>query len=140
MLLGVLNVPRVIERSWCRISEDYKLTIIGDYKIHSNSLMPNIPFEKANVWKESIDDSIFINHGDSKLSFLKNTNVQNFLTTHYIGRAPYAFYGKATPMGEKFEMICQGGDPSYKFRYFGTSSAISSGGGSSSNEMVTQPR
>ena len=48
MIIGSRNIPRVIEESFCKNSEDSYFTEIGDYKIHSKALMPMIEFEKAN--------------------------------------------------------------------------------------------
>lgn len=139
MILGAMNVSRVVEKSHCRTSEDYKLTVIGDYKIHSTTLMPNIPFEKAKEVVETIDDSIFLNVDDTKLTFLRAIKVQNYLTTHYVGRAPLEFYGPATKMGHEFQLICANGDPSYKQRYFGTEGAIGANN-SGANDLVTYRR
>jgi hypothetical protein len=139
MILGALNIPRVLEQSQCRTSEDYYLSVIGDYKVHSTVLMPGIEFAKAKEVKDPIDDSIFINDKETKLTFAKTIYVQNYLTTHFIGRAPYAFYGPKTKMGEIFEMFCENGDPSYERRYFGTEGAVGSNN-SGANEMVTHSR
>lgn len=139
MLIGAINVQRVIESSNCRTSEPYKLTVIGDYKIHATTLMPLIPFETAKVVTTSVDPSIFLNAGETKLTFLRTVKVQNYLTTHYVGRAPYGFYGPATPAGTEFKLVCEGGDPSYERRYFGTEGAVGANN-AGANNLVTFPR
>jgi hypothetical protein len=123
MIIGSFSVSRVKEESICRITEDYELSEIGDYKIHSTTLMPNIEFAKSAEFDKSIDSSIFINE-KNKLKFDSNVKCQNFLTTRYIGRAPLEFYGPKTKMGREFVLICRDGDPSYRFRVFGTEGAI----------------
>jgi len=139
MILGSMNVPRVIEKSHCRSSEPTFFTEIGDYKIHATALMPLIPFEVAKVTSDTIDSSIFVNSGDTKLTFATTVRRQNYLTTRYVGRAPLTYYGPRTPIGHEFVMRCDGGDPSYQRRSFGTEGAMG-GGGTDANEMVTQPR
>lgn len=139
MIIGAASIPRVVEKSNCRICEDYYMTMIGDYKIHSTSLMPNIPFEQAKVIPNSIDKSIFVNDNDTKLSFDSQIQTQNFLTTHFVGRAPLEYYGPKTKIGRQFQLICLKGDPSYKYRSFGTEGAMI-GNNASANEMSTYDR
>ena len=139
MIIGAMNIPRVIERSHCRSSEDTFFTTQGDYKIHSTALMANIPFEKASIIVDGVDKSIFINADDTKLTFSSTVRVQNFLTTRYVGRAPLTYYGPKTKMGHKFLLICPNGSPLYKERYFGTAGAIG-GNNPNANEQITQPR
>ena len=55
------SIPRVIEESVCRSAKDYRFTDIGIYKIHTNTLLPNIEFEEAVEQPNMIDKSIFIN-------------------------------------------------------------------------------
>ena len=126
ILHGTFSVGRVIEESLCRSSQDYKFTEIGIYRIHSTSLMPNIPFEQASIQPKSIDDSIFINDEETKLYFQNTISCQNFLTTRYIGRAPLEWYsnGQTTLMGRKFILICRNGNPNEEYRVFGTEDAI----------------
>jgi hypothetical protein len=133
MIIGAANIPRVVEKSCCRITEDYYITAIADYRIHSTALMPNIPFEWSKIIPNSIDKSIFINDGNTKLSFDSQIKIQNYLTTHYIGSAPLEYYGPKTKMGREFQLICFKGDPSYKFRSFGTEGAIRGDNASSYN-------
>lgn len=139
MLVGAINVQRVVENSNCRITEPYKLTVIGDYRIHATTLMPLVPFERSKTTTVPIDNSIFLNDGDTKLTFLRTVKVQNYLTTHYIGRAPHSFYGPPTPMGTEFKLVCEGGDPSYERRYFGTEGAVGANN-VGANELVTFSR
>lgn len=124
MIIGSRNIPRVMEESFCKNSEDSYFSEIGDYKIHSKGLMPMIDFDQANEYNESIDRSIFINDQKHKINVKSSIKVQNYLTTRYIGRAPLKFYGSPTPMGEQFILICKNNNPSYKTRYFGTEDAI----------------
>ena len=126
MIHGTFNVGKVIEESVCRTSKDYRFTELGVYKIHSTSLMPNIPFEEASIQPKEIDSSIFINDDETKLDFENNIKCQNFLTTRFIGRAPLEWYeGDAqTKMGRQFILICRNGDPKEEYRVFGTESAI----------------
>ena len=124
IITGAFSVPQVIEESICRTSEDYELSEVGDYKIHSTALMPNIEFEEAKEEPFEIDDSIFINDDDTKLTFEKTIECQNYLTTRYVGRAPLEFYGPKTKHGREFILICRNGDPAYQYRYFGTESAV----------------
>ena len=139
MIIGSMSVSRVVERSYCRIADDYYMSMIGDYKIHANALMAHIEFAKARVIKRSIDSSIFVNDADTKLVFPNQIEVQNYLTTRYIGRAPLEFYGPKTKLGRQFILICTGGDPTYKFRYFGTEGAIT-GNNPNANELIEHPR
>jgi hypothetical protein len=118
---------------------DYQFSDVGDYKIHATALMPNIPFEQAITHPEEINSSIFINDGETKLSFDANINCQNFLTTKYVGRAPLEFYGPPTKMGREFTLVCKDGDPSYKSRVFGTEDAIK-GYNRNANENTMMPK
>ena len=140
MLHGTYNVSRVVEESVCRSSQDYRFTEIGIYKIHSTSLMPNIPFEEASVQLKEIDDSIFINDEETKLYFENAIYCQNFLTTRFIGRAPLEWYnaGQTTHMGRQFILLCRNGDPTENYRVFGTEDAIR-GYNRNSNENVILP-
>ena len=139
MIIGTYSVPRVVEESACRSSMDYEFSEIGDYFIHSTALMANIPFEKAAITPEQIDNSIFVNDVESKLSFEPTVQVQNYLTTKYAGRAPLEFYGPKTPMGREFVLKCKDGDPSYKSRVFGTEDAIR-GYNRNANENTMMPK
>ena len=139
MIIGTFSVPRVVEESVCRSSMDYQFSEIGDYKIHSTGLMPNIPFEEAAVVPETIDGSIFMNDSAFRLSFDPTINCQNFLTTKYVGRAPLEFYGPPTKMGREFTLICKGGDPAYAARVFGTEDAIR-GFNRNANENTMLPK
>lgn len=139
MIIGTFSVPRVVEESVCRNSMDYQFSEIGDYKIHSTGLMPNIPFEEAAITPESIDTSIFMNGSDCQLSFDPMVNCQNFLTTKYVGRAPLEFYGPPTKMGREFVLICKSGDPAYASRVFGTEDAIK-GYNRNANENTILPK
>lgn len=122
MILGSRNISRVINDSYCKSSEDYYFTEVGDYKIYSSSLMPMIKFEEAREESIEIDSSIFNN--EEKLHFKKTTKIQNYLTARFVGRAPLKFYGPKTKYGEQFILICKDNNPSYKMRYFGTEDAI----------------
>lgn len=126
MLHGTYNVNRVIEESVCRSSQDYRFTEIGIYRIHSTSLMPNIPFEEASVQPKEIDSSIFINDDETKLEFESSIKCQNFLTTRFIGRAPLEWYegDQKTLMGRQFLLVCRNGNPNEEYRVFGTEAAI----------------
>lgn len=124
MIIGARSIPRVINESFCKLSKDSYLTEVGDYKIFSDALMPQFDFDEADENYEEIDKSIFINDKKHKLSLKRQIKVQNYLTTRYIGRAPYKFYGSPTKMGEQFILICRDNNPSYNTRYFGTEDAI----------------
>ena len=139
MIIGTSSVPRVVEESICRNCVDYEFSEVGDYKIHSTSLMPNIPFEEASITPYDIDDSIFENDEETELEFENSIDAQNFLTTNYVGRAPLEFYGPKTKMGREFILICRGQDPSYKTRAFGTEDAIR-GFNRDANENVILPK
>ena len=126
MIHGTYGVGRVIEESICRSSKDYRFTELGLYKIHSTSLMPNIPFEEASIQPREIDKSIFINDAETKLDFQNTIRCQNFLTTRYIGRAPLEWYqgNQTTLMGRQFILICRNGNPTEDYRAFGTEAAV----------------
>lgn len=140
MLHGTFSVNRVVEESLCRSSMDYRFTEIGIYKIHSTSLMPNIPFEEASIQPYEIDPSIFINDEETKLDLENTINCQNFLTTRFIGRAPLEYYeeDQMTLMGRQFLLICRNGDPKEDYRVFGTEAAIR-GYNRNANENTTLP-
>ncbi len=124
MIMGTYNIPRVVRESICRIVKDYFLTEEGDYRIHSTTLMPLIPFptcdEDADPYLEDIDDSIFLNDKDTKLIIKKQIYVQWYLTTYYQGRAPLEYYGPPTLRGRQFTLICHDCNPGYNERRFGT--------------------
>ena len=122
MILGSRFIQRVIDDSYCKSSEDYYFTEVGDYKIHCASLMPMIKFEEAEENTMKIDSSIFNNK--EKLHFKQTIKTQNYLTARFVGRAPLKFYGPKTKFGEQFILICKNNNPSYKMRYFGTEDAI----------------
>jgi len=126
MINGTYNVERVVEESVCRSAQDYRFTDVGVYKIHSTSLMPNVPFEEACVQPREIDSSIFLNDEDTKLCLECTIECQNFLTTKFIGRAPLEYYDaeNQTVMGRQFLLICRNGDPNESYRVFGTEDAI----------------
>lgn len=140
MLHGTYSVPRVAEESTCRTSKDYRFTELEVYAVHSNALMPNIPFEEAIVLPYEIDSSIFVNDEETKLDLEQNLQCQNFLTTRFIGRAPLEWYDKdqKTKMGRQFVMMCRGGNPAEAFRIFGTENAIR-GYNRNANENVSLP-
>lgn len=122
MILGVINIPQVANESICRNSENDYFAEVGDYKIHSQALMPLIQFDTPKEMNDEIDSSIFIN--EDKLSFKRVIKSQNYITCRYIGRAPLKFYGPKTPRGTKFLLICRDNSPNYNDRYFGTEDAI----------------
>lgn len=126
MISGTFTVPRVQEETTCRSATKYKFISVGDYKIHSTVLMPDIPFAEAEVLPEFIDRSIFINDSETKLDFPANIQTQNFLTTMYIGLAPLKNYepDEYTERGHEFTLKCRAGNPNYKFRTFGTPGMI----------------
>ena len=126
MLSGTYAVERVVEESTCRSSKDYKFTDIGVYKIHSVALMPLIPFGEATSTPQSIDNTIFLNAKETKLSIATQIPTQNFLTTRYVGQAPLYFYnaGETTPKGREFILLCRNGIPTERYRLFGTESAL----------------
>ena len=140
MIHGTFSVSRVIEESVCRTVKDYKFTDIGVYRIHSNALMPNIPFEEESKLPYDIDSSIFLNDEETKLEFEETVECQNYLSAKYIGRAPLEWYdGKTdTKMGRQFIMICRGGNPGAEYRVFGTEDAIR-GYNRNANENVLLP-
>ena len=126
MITGTTSVGRVVEESTCRSTKDYRFTDVGIYQIHSNALMPNIPFDSSKIILEEIDSSIFLNDKSTKLNIIKHIACQNFLTTKYIGHAPLEFYKKntTTKKGRQFILICKNGNPNEIYRYFGTEAAI----------------
>ena len=126
MINGVCRIPRVAEECLCRSSKDYTFTEIGIYKVHSTALMPEIPFAEAAIQKKPIDKSIFVNDEETMPTFPDTTQVQNFLSTRYVGRAPLEWYsdGEKTKMGRQFLMLCRGGNPDKEHRIFGTEAAI----------------
>lgn len=126
MIFGTYTVPRVTEESVCRTSKDYQFTDVGIYKVHSNALMPNIPFEEESTQPYEIDPYLFINDDETMPDVNISTTCQNFITARYIGRAPLEWYGKGdyTKMGRQFVMVCRGGNASAEYRIFGTEDAI----------------
>jgi len=138
MIHGTYTMDRVVEECYCRPSLDYAFTELGDYKIHSTSLMPNIPFDYAEEIPHDIDNSIFLNVEETKLELDDEIYVQNYLTTRYVGRAPLEFYKDPTYKTRKFILQCRDGDPSYSFRVFGTEDAIR-GWNRNANESVLYP-
>lgn len=140
MIHGTYSVPRVPEESVCRTSKDYKFTDIGIYKIHSTSLMPNIPFEEESTQPFEIDSSIFLNDEETKLEFEETLDCQNFMTAKFIGRAPLEWYGENddTKMGRQFVMVCRKGNTGAQYRIFGTEDAIR-GYNRNANENIMMP-
>lgn len=140
MLNGTYGLPRVVEESVCRSSKDYRFTDIGVYKIHSNALMPDIPFDEATNKLSNIELSIFDNDKDSMIDLPLCIETQNYLTTKYIGRAPLEWYqgDKKTKKGRQFILLCRGGNPSVSFRVFGTEDAIR-GYNMNANENISFP-
>lgn len=126
MLNGTFVLRRVVEESLCRSTKKYRFINPTVYKIHSTSLMPNIPFGEAQIQPQSIDKSIFVNDNDTKLDFPNTINCQNFLSTQYIGRLPYKEYapGEYSPIGTEFTLLCRNGNPNAKYRTFGTEDAM----------------
>ena len=126
MVSGTYKFAPIPEESVCRTVEKYRFTDVGVYKIHSNVLMPDIPFEEAKETKQKIDSSIFINGKKNMPKFKKSIKVQNYLSTFYIGRAPLEFYNgkKKTEIGREFILLCRDGNPKADYRVFGTETAI----------------
>ena len=140
MIYGTYNVPRVQEESICRSSKDYRFTEIGVYKIHANTLMPELNFEEESVQPFEIDPSIFLNDEETNLELEETMECQNFLTARYIGRAPLEWYDKDndTKMGRQFVLLCRGGNPNAEYRVFGTEDAIR-GYNRNANENIMLP-
>ena len=126
MINGTYAVERVLEESVCRTSTKYRFTEIGVYKIHSNALMPNIPFGEAESSPQSIDGSIFLNDDETKIEVATQITTQNFLTTRYIGYAPLTYYTTSSysELGTEFILICRDGIPTERYRSFGTERAV----------------
>lgn len=129
MIFGTYSIPRVIEESVCRSAKDYRFTDIGIYKIHTNTLLPNIEFEEAVEQPNLIDKSIFINDEETMPVLSETVQCQNYITARYIGRAPLEWYGDddgtgETKLGRQFVLLCRGGNTSMEYRIFGTEDAI----------------
>ena len=140
MLSGTYGVPRLTEESICRSSIDYRFTEIGKYKVHSNALMPNIPFDYGRQTPYQIDTSIFINDAETKPQLPSMLTCQNYITARYIGRAPLEYYkgDNMTKMGREFILMCRGGRGDEASRIFGTENAIR-GYNRGANENITLP-
>lgn len=140
MIHGTYSVPRVVEESVCRSATDYRFSDVGIYKIHATSLMPNIPFDEAEILPETIDDSIFVNDQETSMIFNPIIMCQNFLTTRFIGRAPLEWYSgsEKTLRGRQFVLICRNGNPNEEYRVFGTEDAIR-GYNRNANENIMLP-
>jgi len=126
MINGTYHTKNAVVESICRTSKDYRFTDIGVYKIHSNVLMPEIPFEEARIDIESIDSSVFANDESTKPIVNRTIKEQNYLSTKYIGRAPLEFYqgNNKTKMGRQFILLCREGITDSDYRVFGTEAAI----------------
>lgn len=126
MIYGTYNIPRVPEESICRTAKDYRFTEVGIYKVHANSLLPNVPFEEESNQPFEIDGSLFENDEETHIEFENDIECQNYLTTKFIGRAPLEWYDKdqTTKMGRQFIMVCKNGNPNASYRVFGTEDAI----------------
>lgn len=143
MIFGTYTIPRVEEESVCRSAKDYKFADVGIYKVHSTTLLPNIPFEEECIQKYPIDSSIFVNDEETMPEVNTTIECQNFITARYIGRAPLEWYGssddtKDTKMGRQFVLLCRGGNTSMEYRIFGTEDAIR-GYNRNANENVMMP-
>ncbi len=138
MINGKISVARPVAESTCRITQDYKLTEVADYRIHVSGWMPNIKFAESLIEPYSIDESIFINDEETKLSLENSIKCQNFMTTKYVGRAPLEYYGPPTEIGRQFLSKCKDGDPGYYSRVFGTQDALS-GFNAKANELELRP-
>lgn len=138
MIIGKLTVARPVPESTCRITQEYKLTEVADYRIHVSGWMPNIKFEESMIDKYPIDESIFVNDSETKLNLEKNIECQNYLTTKYVGRAPLEYYGPPTEIGRQFLCQSKDGDPGYYSRVFGTQDALS-GFNNKANELELRP-
>lgn len=126
MIHGVSSIGRVQEESICRTAKDYRFTELGLYKVHSNSLLPNVTFEEESNQPFEIDHSIFLNDEETTPIIEDTIECQNYVTTKFIGRAPLEWYDKdqTTKMGRQFLMVCKGGNPNASYRVFGTEDAI----------------
>lgn len=140
MLNGTYVLGRVPEEFICRSAKDYRFTDTGMYKIHANTLMSNIKFEKAREIDNQIDKTIFVNDEETKLSLQNKIKCQNYLTALFVGRAPLEWYNKGefTKMGRQFLMMCKNGNPDPEYRVFGTEAAIR-GFNKSAGDNVTLP-
>ena len=138
MIYGTMTVPRVVEESTCRSCISEKFEIVGYHKIHSTTLMPNIPFGSPLSTPELIDSSVFINDDSCKLSFPTMINCQNYITTKYVGIIPFEDYssGKNTPAGTKFTLMCRNGNPNEAYSVFGTTDGVH-GYGATDNVRTT---
>ncbi len=126
MINGTSFVGRVVEESVCRSSKNYRFTDVGIYAIHSNALMPNIPFGAAAVTHKEIDDTIFINDEETHIILNKQIDCQNFISARYTGKVPLEYYqdGHYTKMGRQFLLVCRHGIPNSGFRTFSSSSNL----------------
>ena len=138
MIIGTYSIPPAIEESTCRSADDYEFSDVGDFKFHSVSILPNIPFERAAELPEYIDASIFANNSETKLNLDSTIKTQNYFTAKYVGRAPLEFYGPKTEMGREFIFRCQEGILLYKNFAVGTEDAIR-GYNRDANENVINP-
>lgn len=140
MIYGTFSVSRVNEESVCRTTQDYQFTELGVYKVHATALMPNVQFDESLELPDAIDGSIFLNDEETLPDFEYQLNLQNYLTTKYIGRAPLEWYDEdtATKMGRQFLMVCRGGNPGESYRVFGTEDAIR-GYNRNANDNVALP-
>lgn len=126
MIMGTYSVPRVTIESSCQSCEKYQFTSKRTFKIHSIAMTPNIPFGSPMVTPSTIDPTIFINNDTCKPDFPRSVNIQNYLTTKFVGILPYEDYtdGHYTPAGTQFTLICRNGNPNADYRVFGTSDGV----------------
>lgn len=105
MIHGTYTVKRVIETSTCRIQGGGGATPGHVYKIHSNALMPDLPFSVAYTIGDLIDNTIFINGPETPIKFPDMVECQNFLTTEYKG---------AENKLSNLRLICREGNPNVR--------------------------
>ena len=105
MIHGTYTVKRVIETSICRIQGGGSATPGVVYKIHSNALMPDLPYGYAYTIGDLIDSSIFINSPQCPIAFPPVVYCQNYLSTTYSG---------AIKKSGDLRLICREGNPNVR--------------------------
>jgi len=98
----------------CYGAEDCYYTTREKYRIYSKAMTPNLDSGKYKIYRESIDQ-ILINSSKCKLKVIYYIDLQNFLSTLYIGRIPLVFYGIKTKIGEEFQMTILNNDISNRY-------------------------
>lgn len=121
MLTGIASIEALPEESTCRNTDHTGFSAGSTYNVHCQALMPNIPFGKSEQLPYQIEKTLFLNEGETELSFASQLTCQNYIPTKFVGIGPIDY---SQNRGTEFMLFCRNGNPSDQHRVFGTEEGL----------------